>query len=409
MSGLDDRIRCNQHKELINLSIIEFPGYHIDMIDIYSRLAKYLDSLPAGFPPSDEGYELQILRKLFTEEEASLALHLSLLDEESFIIADKADLALDRTSHLLEEMVQKGLISGSYPEGKPPTYAISQFVIGFYEGQVNRLDPELVNLFEAYAPIYFKEGPWKKGPQVRTIPVNEAIPITSEVMPYFQVEEILKNKTHIAVRNCVCRQEREMLDMGCGKPMETCLSFDNAALNTVKTGMGRLISLDEAFQILKAAQSAGLVLQPANSQNPIFLCACCGCCCGVLRHIKNEPNPGDLVANPFVAQYNAEECISCGACVEICPMGALTFNDSNEIHFSQMRCIGCGLCVSVCPTGAVKIVPKAKPEQPKIPRNTTLTYLNIALAGGAEKVFALFKMVIIHLFGRISLRKKSDR
>lgn len=371
------------------------------MSEIYNRLAKYLDSLPACYPPSENGVEIKILEHLFTEEEATLALHLSLLDETASGIARKAGLAPEIAADLLEGMVQKGLISGSYQDGKAPQYTISQFVVGFYEDQVNRLSPELVELFEAYAPIYFEKGPWKKQPQIRTIPVNETIPITSEVLPYFQVEEILRSKTHIAVRNCVCRQEREILGDGCGKPMETCFSFDGAALNTVETGKGRLISLDEAFQIVKEAQAAGLVLQPANSQKPIFMCACCGCCCGVLRHIKDEPNPGDLVANPFVAQYDPQGCIACGACVDICPMGALTMDDLGVVHFEQIRCIGCGLCVSVCPSEAVKMVRKTAVSQPKIPKNTTLTYLNIARTRGIGKVLALINMFIKHIYGKI--------
>jgi len=369
--------------------------------NIYRRLAKYLDSLPAGYPPSEDGVEIQILKHLFTEEEAKLALHLGLLSESASVIARKARLTTEVTADLLEEMVRKGLISGSYPEGKPPQYTISQFVIGFYEDQVNRLEPELVDLFEAYAPIYFEKGPWKKFPQVRTIPVNETISITSEVLPYFQAEDILRSKTHIAVRNCVCRQEREILDDGCGKPMEACFSFDGAALNTVKTGKGRLISLDEALEIIKEARTAGLVLQPANSQNPIFMCACCSCCCGVLRHIKNEPNPGDLVANPFIMEYDQITCIACGDCVEICPMGALTMDEFGEVHLAQIRCIGCGLCVSVCPSNAVQVVQKAKGEQPKIPKTTTGTYLNIARERGLSNVFALVNMVIKHIFGKI--------
>ena len=376
------------------------------MSDIYRHLAKYLDSLPAGYPPSEDGLEIKILEHLFTEEEAALALHLGLLNESASLIAHKAGLSPGDTADMLGEMVKKGLISGSYPDGKPAEYSISQFVIGFYEDQVNRLDRELVDLFEAYAPVYFEKGPWKKLPQVRTIPVNETIPITSEVLPYFQVEEILESKTQIAVRNCVCRQEREMLDLGCGKPMETCFSFDGAAENTVKTGKGRMISHEEARSIIKQAQAAGLVLQPANSQNPIFMCACCSCCCGVLRHIKDEPNPGELVANPFVVEYDPEVCIACGDCVDICPMGALTMDNSGVIHFEQHRCIGCGLCVSVCPSKAVKMVQKTEDAQPKIPKNTTGTYLNIARKRGLSNVFSLVNMFIKHLIGKISINKE---
>jgi formate hydrogenlyase subunit 6/NADH:ubiquinone oxidoreductase subunit I len=364
------------------------------MSDTYSRLAKYLDYLPAGFPPTGDGLELQILKKLFTEHEAALALHLSLLNQDAALIAHQAGLELEQATQLLDGMVHKGLISGNYPEGKSPSYSIDQFVIGFYEGQVNRLDAEFVELVEAYMPFYFEHGPWKKLPQIRTIPINQAIPITSEVMPYMQVEAILRSKGQIAVRNCVCRQERELLGDGCSKPMEVCLSFDGAAMNTVKTGKGRMISLEEALDILKDAQQAGLVLQPANSQNPIYMCACCSCCCGVLRHIKEDPNPGSLVANPYIAHYDSSECITCGACVEICPMNALTLNDEDRVTFEPGRCIGCGLCVGVCPTGAVTLTHKPGSEQPKIPKDTTSTYVNIAKAQGIGKLLVLLKMLM---------------
>ena len=42
--------------------------------DIYQRLAQHLDNLPGGFPPTESGVELRILRRLFTPEEAELDL-----------------------------------------------------------------------------------------------------------------------------------------------------------------------------------------------------------------------------------------------------------------------------------------------------------------------------------------------
>ena len=36
------------------------------MKDVYKRLAEHLDDLPAGFPATDSGVELRILKRLFT-------------------------------------------------------------------------------------------------------------------------------------------------------------------------------------------------------------------------------------------------------------------------------------------------------------------------------------------------------
>jgi len=360
------------------------------MSDIYHRLAQFLDDLPAGFPHTTHGIELKILRKLFTPAEAEMFLHLTLLAEEPRVIAYRARKSLKQTARTLEGMELKGLISGSHAEGKLPRYAASQFVVGFWEDQVNRLDREMAELFEQYVPHYFERGHWSVLPQLRTIPVGESIPVNLEVMPYQQAEAIILTNSTIAVRNCVCRQQRALLDEGCGKPLETCLSFGNGARNTAVTGKGRLISQDEALAILNQARQSGLVLQPANSKNPAFLCACCSCCCGVLRHIKQHENPAALVSNDFTAHYDFDLCLDCGVCVERCPMEAITSDNGMTIH--QERCIGCGLCVSECPAGAVTLVRKAGADLADIPDNTQDTYFRLGKARnklGAGKIMIM--------------------
>ena len=374
------------------------------MTQIYRQLARYLDALPAGYPATETGVEIEILKMLFTEEEAALALQLTLLGEEARVIAYRARRDKEETSAILESMVEKGLISGSYPQDKPPRYAISQYVIGFHEGQVDRLSEEYVNLFQQYVPHLFEKGPWSKVPQLRTIPINEAIPVTTEVMPYESAEGILRSKTHFAVRNCVCRQEGQIAGGGCERPMESCLVFDESALNDAATGMGRLITLEEALTKVSEARAAGLVLQPANSQNPMVICTCCSCCCGVLRHIKNYPEPAALVANPFIAHYHAEACIGCGECVEVCPMGAIHWVDENmqdSIDFNPLQCIGCGLCVGVCPTQAVVMKRKSEQSIPSIPRNTVSTYFRMAQMRGLKHFLLLTKMAVQSVFFRI--------
>ena len=47
------------------------------MTDVYKRLAKHLDNLPASFPATDSGVELRILKHLFTPEEADAATAVS--------------------------------------------------------------------------------------------------------------------------------------------------------------------------------------------------------------------------------------------------------------------------------------------------------------------------------------------
>jgi len=370
------------------------------MTDVYQRLARFLDRLPAGFPPAPGGAELKILRKLFTPEEAGLFMHLSLLGESARVVAFRAHLPQAQVASMLEKMAEKGLISVDYRPGRArltAEYSVNQYVIGFLEEQVDHLDHELAALTEAYTPVYFKDGPWSKVPQMRTIPIRESIPVEHAVMPYERAEDIARSHTRFAVRNCICRQERQLIGQGCGKPLEVCLSFDNGAEQSVRAGRGRMISMDEALTIFKQADQAGLVLQPSNSKDPIFICACCGCCCGVLRGIKQFDKPADLVSNAFIARHDAGLCSACEACIERCQMEAITLVNGT-VSLNLERCIGCGLCVSSCPSGALSLVRKAEP--PSIPKDTVSNYLKMAQARD--------KLGILRLAGML-LRSKIDR
>jgi len=54
-------------------------------------------------------------------------------------------------------------------------------------------------------------------------------------------------------------------------------------------------------------------------------------------------------------RMNAEQCTGCGACVEICPTGAISLIDGLAI-FDQARCTQCRACVDACPVGAITAV-----------------------------------------------------
>ncbi len=53
------------------------------------------------------------------------------------------------------------------------------------------------------------------------------------------------------------------------------------------------------------------------------------------------------------AVVNKDECVGCGACVEVCPQEAITMNDIAVIDVNE--CIDCGACVDECPNGAIAI------------------------------------------------------
>jgi electron transport complex protein RnfB len=371
--------------------------------DIYQRLARHLDDLPGGYPSTESGLELRILRRLFSEEEAALAIHLTLLTEPAPVLADRAGMAVEQAGEVLAEMARKGLIYRIYKEGVP-NYSASQFVVGIWEYHVNDLDEELIRDFNEYLPILFDPDVWRQAPQLRTIPIGESIPVQSEVMAYEQANQLVRSRDKIAVAPCICRREHRMVGEGCDKPEETCLVFGRAADYYVENGLGRAIDVEEALEILQIAETAGLVLQPSNSQRVSNICCCCGCCCQVLKAYKRHPHPASIVSTPYQIASDPDLCIGCGECISRCQMEALSLVD--EVAVPDLnRCIGCGLCVTVCDTGSLYLVRKPPQDQPAVPTSLARAYMNLAKARGKMKQRDVARAALRSVKGKLQARE----
>ena len=363
------------------------------IMDIYQRLARHLDDLPGGYPPTESGVELRILKRLFTPEDAGLALHLTLIPEEPRVIARRAGIEREEAERRLAEIAGKGLIFSLYPEDGPPLYQASQFLIGIYEFQVNNLDPELVKDLNEYLPSVLSPDVWKNTPQMRTIPVNESIKVKREVMPYEQADELIREHEKIMVVPCICRQKKRLTEEGCDKPEEMCMGFGDMVDYSLRRGLGRKISQEEALEHLKRANELGLVLQPSNSQKAAFICCCCGCCCGILKLIKHHPKPASIVSSSFVANMNSETCTGCGTCIDRCQTEALKMEDGKAILDAD-RCIGCGLCVSTCPTDSLNLMRKPESEQAKVPKDFDQAVINLGRNRGKLSTAGMIGMLV---------------
>lgn len=350
------------------------------MTDVYQRLAEHLDNLPAGFPATASGVELRILRRLFTPEEAAVALELTMRPEPAGAVAARMNQDEGPLADLLLTMSRKGLIFRVSQDDRH-LYMAAQFVVGIWEYHVNDLDPDLIRDVNEYIP-YLVQETWaeKKTKQLRVIPVGRSLDAGMAITPYEAAEEIIKQQSKIVVAPCICRLEHKIVGEPCDKPLEVCLTFGGGAYFYEQNGLGRSISREEALEILKAGEEAGLVLQPSNSQKPINICMCCGCCCQVLKNMRALDKPALAVHTNYYAEVIPENCTACEACLDRCQMDAITMDDTAVVD--PDRCIGCGLCVPTCPGDAIALRQKVAEDQYTPPGNTIKTYLMMARERG---------------------------
>jgi len=74
--------------------------------------------------------------------------------------------------------------------------------------------------------------------------------------------------------------------------------------------------------------------------------------------VKAYRAKGVTVSLPKLIEVDSEKCFSCGACVALCPVEAITLAEDKSVVFDREKCVGstCGACVEACPARAIKSV-----------------------------------------------------
>ena len=161
---------------------------------------------------------------------------------------------------------------------------------------------------------------------MRVMPVMSAIENNSKTASYDEVRTLVEKASAISVGPCSCRRSRRLIGEGCGHLEEDmCMYLNDNAINYSRLGSHRLITKEEAYEILKRAEDNGLVHeinQTPGFEDTTAICNCCGCSCYALR-IANYFRSAKSIQSNFLAKVDKNKCVACGQCVENCQTNAL--------------------------------------------------------------------------------------
>jgi electron transport complex protein RnfB len=350
--------------------------------DPYRLLAERLDSLPNGYPPSPDGLEIKLLKRLFTPQEAQLASQLRLTFESAKQIANRVGGDPPQIRDMLKSMAKRGLINAGRIEGGLG-YGLLPFVVGIYEMQIERIDADLAQLFEDYYQQSFGHI-LKIEPAVhRVIPVGESVRMDMEIRPYESAADIVANAKAWGVVDCICRKQKALIGDPCDHPIEVCMMMSQKPGAYDQVSHIHALKLDEAMATLQAAAEAGLVHSVSNNQHgSSYICNCCTCSCGILRGISELGIANAVAHSAFVNQVDEELCIACEDCLEYCQFEALSMDITAQID--QLRCVGCGVCVQSCPENALILVRRPESDIEPVPLSRSEWMQERAIARGID-------------------------
>ena len=300
-----------------------------------------LESLTyTGITYSDPEY--RILDPIVDDDMCSVMMRMRLeTDFSAEDLAKKTRKSVDFVQTQCDKLVKAGVIRTRVRSGVL-CYYYPIWVPGIMEGILSNREqcdahPDLGACFEEYTRIRVGMLAPVLGNGVnfmRVMPVMSAIENDTHKASYDEISTLIEKAWAISVGPCSCRRSRRLIGEGCGHLEEDmCLYLNDNAISFSKNGEHRLITKEEAYEILRRAEDNGLVHEVNQSlgfDDVTAICNCCGCSCYALRIAELFRSPNGVSSN-FIARVDKDKCVACGQCVENC--------QTNAVRLGQKHCL----------------------------------------------------------------------
>lgn len=326
----------------LNWADVDGREYRQEVLDLANKIGRTKAGTSREAIPF--GPEYYCIEPLVDEYQAKIAMHIKFREKiTAEEISKETGEPLDKVKKALDHLAWAGLTFVNTVDGKD-VYWQDIFVPGHLE-MINN-NREIVEKYPEVAEAFYYFGS-KKGPMaagimpigggpMRVLPIERSIDANTKRLDYEEVSHHLNNASTFTVSDCSCRTSREAMGEGCGHLKENmCIQLDHAAEYYIKTGRGREITREEAFEIIKKAEDNGLMHSVPNLDSPGHthaICNCCGCGCYAVR-LGNEFLNNDIIRSNYQSTVDESKCVACGECVDVCPTNALRLGQklcSNE-------------------------------------------------------------------------------
>jgi len=94
---------------------------------------------------------------------------------------------------------------------------------------------------------------------------------------------------------------------------------------------------------------AGLAHAPKNLEETISQALAAAGRAGVLLSHDR------LGVSGIISKHNRDICMSCLACLRLCPYGSPFIDEDGKISHNEVKCTGCGICAGICPAKAFQV------------------------------------------------------
>ena len=299
------------------------------------------DNIPRKLPGGmkENHMDFWILDRLLTKEEVKFMLsfkkrRFGLTTPE---LAKRNGMTEEEAQKIIDHLLWIGILEQNRDNADQHIqYWIPKWVVGSGEYMVEHPTlpdehPEVATMFNLapQEPLELAAKlipPGGAGIGMHVIPVEKAIDGASTSVSVEHLSHWLQKYDKFCTMVCACRKAQRIRGEGVGDiEGYMCIGLGDIAEFLVESGKdAHYITREEAMEIIERAERKGYVHQITNLDGPDRIVGICNCSPGSCYGLRTSQlfNTPNMSRSAYRAHVDAEKCVACGKCVEVCPAGA---------------------------------------------------------------------------------------